>query len=480
MWAYRRFRDAPRVLTREELYKVGLSMLRRCKKNVVAVSTVGREDSQNYFAVPGHEQEKMYYEQLFRIVQQNQHRVRGELAVRRYMDLADVNKCEEAISLLLYGAGIEIFDSDIQLEFLIRDDEEVLLGFEERRELSHGIKLGNKRLAAALNDWINGQVKPWEGPQGAGEGGAPAGEKEKRQARFHRGNLQEMVAYITGRRERTGKNVEPGSLIHAAGLLKKMGITDLFSATRDAFDNFDKWYPSLYDEEKSNACYTSLARFLLRDLFHGRPKLLDCGCAHALGANIFMEEGVEYWGVDASPKLIALAKARWRSKNFIDGDIVKVLLDREARTEDGRGLPKRFEVIACQGNTFDFFLGEPQKWFVLALFKRRLREGGILFFTQRSFTPDKKRVERKLPLGSEGHVAYNFEWAGHYTKLDVEVGSQPSGSVIQHPTDPKWLQAACEGLGFRRLTKKEQLLPEWFRPHGAEHPHDVYIFQLQD
>jgi hypothetical protein len=288
-----------------------------------------------------------------------------------------------------------------------------------------------------------------------------------------------MAAYIVGLREKVGKTIEPKSLINAAGLLKKMGITDLFSATRDAFDKFDNWYPFLYDEEESNVCYTRLAKFVLHDLFRGRPTFLDCGCAHALGANILMEEGVEYWGVDASPKLIAYAVKHWQSKNFVAGDIVKVLLDKETRTADGRRLPKRLDVIACQGNTFDFFLGEPQKWFMLTLFKRRLRKNGILFFTQRSFTPDKSRVERKLPFGDEGHIAYNLEWAGHFTKLDVEVGGQPSSSVIQHPTDPEWLQAACEGLGFKRLTEMERLLPDWFRPHGAEHPHDVYIFQLQ-
>src|ERR1044071_6573201 len=90
----------PRVLTREDLYEFGLRMLKRGRKSLVAVNTVGREDSPNFFTMPGHMQEKRYYEHLFRIVEGNRHGVGTPLAVRRYMDLADVNKCEEAISLL--------------------------------------------------------------------------------------------------------------------------------------------------------------------------------------------------------------------------------------------------------------------------------------------------------------------------------------------------------------------------------------------
>src|ERR1043165_2208899 len=400
--------DKPRVMTREELYRAGLRMLESGDRSIVAVNTVGREDSLNVFIEPGHMSEKEYYEQLYRIVQGNHHGVGRHLSVLRYMDLGDVNKCEEAISRLIYGGDIEIFDAPIQIEFLIRDDQEVLLGFAEERELSHGIGLTNEGLADALNKWIASKVKTISVPGSTGHG---AGRSVP--ARFGKKNLTEMAEHIRKRRDELNRElpegrkkvINPDSLINAVALLDRMGIEDLFDATAKAFDSFKHWYPNLYDEEQSNYCYKSLAKLVNNDLFRGRkPTLLDCGCAHGLGANVLSGEGIEYWGVDASPELIEIAKSRSSSKSFIVGDIVRVLLDREARAGDGRRLPRRFDVIACQGNTFDFFLGEPQKWFMLALFRSRLNRDGILFLTQRSFRPEEPKVERKLPLGNEGHT----------------------------------------------------------------------------
>src|SRR6266403_3925497 len=115
------FRYNPKVLNRDGIYETGLDMLKLANKTIVTVNTVGKEDSQTYVLHWGHEYQKQYFEELFRIVQKSRHGVGSKLSVIRYTNLNDRQKIEEAISLLLYGSDVKIYHSSIPIEFLIRD-----------------------------------------------------------------------------------------------------------------------------------------------------------------------------------------------------------------------------------------------------------------------------------------------------------------------------------------------------------------------
>lgn len=473
------FRNSPKVLDKDGLYENGVLMLKRARRSIVVVNTVGFEDSQNYVLDWGHKYQKEYFEELFRIVQKNRHGIGSSLKIDRYMDLNDIQKCEESISLLLYGRNIVIHDSTIPMEFLIRDDEEVLLGFPDENVLSHGFKLRGQSVAQKLNRWISIQsmsgrrVAEHSPPEGQAATSvppaAPAGFTEP----------QQLGRHIREKREQNRKPISDYSLIHALGLLEGMGVENPLDATKKAFDGFIDWYPDLYDQSACEFCYKALATYIKDHIQVDSPTFLDVGCAHGLGAEVLDMQGIIYWGVDASETLLARARQRLprRSNNFIADDMIKILL---ARSKNSNGLPSKLDVIACQGNTFDFFLGDLQKWFALTLFKSRLRSNGILFMTQKSFTKGETRVERKLPApGGIDTIVYDLEWRGDFVRIDVKIDEKHLGSVIQHPTDPQWLEDTCRKAGFKRLTDAQSNLPAWFGPRGGS-PYEVYVFQLTD
>src|SRR5438067_4948421 len=154
-------RHTPKVLSKDEIYELGQKMLQRGTKSIVVVNTVGKEGAQKYVLHWGHEYQKDYFEQLFRTVQKNRHGVGDKLPLARYTNLNDRQKCEEAISLLMYGSDVEIYHSTIPIEFLIRDEEEVLLAFPVNNELTHGVQLSKARdVCATLRRWIEDQSGP--------------------------------------------------------------------------------------------------------------------------------------------------------------------------------------------------------------------------------------------------------------------------------------------------------------------------------
>src|SRR5438309_1216112 len=61
------FRYHPKVLNRDGLYDRGVDMLKRADRTIVTVNTVGKEHSQAYILHSGHDYQKRYFEELFRI-----------------------------------------------------------------------------------------------------------------------------------------------------------------------------------------------------------------------------------------------------------------------------------------------------------------------------------------------------------------------------------------------------------------------------
>jgi predicted TPR repeat methyltransferase len=478
------FRFHPKVLDREGVYDRGVEMLRHAKRTVVTVNTIRKEHSQAYVLHSGHDEQKRYFEELFGIVQKNRHKVGDSLIVIRYTNLDDEQKLEEAISLLLYGSDVQIYQSKIPIEFLIRDDEEVLLGFAENNELTYGIKLWNRGMCASLNRWIQTQsgVLPTDLTENSKKE-LNSQSLPTRQRAFV--DAQGIAARVHEQQQITGDTVPDRSLVHALDLLAKIESNNPIEATKQAFDMFGDWYSALYQDTDYPHCYKSLADYLKQHLNNQHLTFLDVGCAHGTGSETLVNNGFQYWGVDLSEKLIRKAQEEGKHGKFIVDDMIRVLLDRKTRGFFSRGkspygLPDELDVIACQGNTFDFFLGDLQKWFALTLFKNRLRPNGILLVTQRSFTKEETQVERTVP-GPDGPVtvSYNLEWSGDFVKVNVRIGDKFLGSVIQHPTPTTWLVDRCEEAGFNILDPKESL-PKWFGPSGSRNPYTVFLFQASD
>jgi cyclopropane fatty-acyl-phospholipid synthase-like methyltransferase len=456
-WNY--IRRLPKVLNnRDELYGAGLSMLKDGQESIIAVNTVAKEDAPNFIDKEGCEYEQEYFAQLFRVVQRNRYGIGSTLPLLRYMDLNDVQKCEEAISLLLYGRGVTIRESDIPIEFLIRDQKEVLLGFPHDDKLEHGVLIrDNGNICATLTKWIEAQIESSPNPAGFTD-------------------PRELVSRI--KEIRTDERISHSSLIRAVSWLEELQIKDLFGFTKEAFDGWVNFYSNLYDEESCKHCYKHLADYIKK---HSRekkrkPTLLDCGCAHGFGANILTEDGIEYWGVDVSDALIGKANDRGKGK-FVTGDVVRLLLE----SKEVRDFPDKFDIIACQGNTFDFFLGDLQKWFVLTLFKSRLKEGGLLFFTQYTFDRDEAESPREVPGYFEPtpeKFSYRLVWKGDFLQVNVYRQQEYKGYVIQHPTSLEWLKTTCRALGFEYMKDTSEHWGDWFNPRGAERPYDAYVFKL--
>ena len=60
--------------------------------------------------------------------------------------------------------------------------------------------------------------------------------------------------------------------------------------------------------------------FLFKDYLRPGDKVLDLGCGNGRYLPLFRENGVEYFGMDFSEKLIELAKNKYPEANFITGD----------------------------------------------------------------------------------------------------------------------------------------------------------------
>jgi len=356
--------------------------------------------------------------------------------------------------------------------------------------LSHGVKLWSRDVCATLNKWIQDQSGVAQRQEPAleasdtketliviGANSAPKSEKAFT-------DPQEIGERVRQKRVAGANPIPDHSLIHALELLAQIRTKDPIDATKQAFDRFHDWYPHIYEGEDYRRCYKALAKYV-RDLTHKQhPTFLDVGCAHGLGGEILNDNGLRYWGVDVANVLIQKAREEGRHETFIVDDMVKVLLERNHAkhvfgTDHGSTyLPDELDVIACQGNTFDFFLGDLQKWFALTLFKSRLMPKGILFVTQRSFTKGEKKVERKLIIpGGEATITYDLDWRGDFVKLDVHFGEQHLGSVIQHPTNTKWLVETGEKAGFELLDTAEDL-GKWFGPRGGQ-PYKILMFRLK-
>jgi hypothetical protein len=463
----------------------GVRLLKAAKRQITVASTLASEDLPIFLNESPEENEarRKYYEELFSTVHRNRLNLRRPrpLVIRRFMDLTDMHKCEEAMALLYYGSDIEIHHSTVPLEFLNMDDELLLLGFPAGEQLLSGIRLYDRKMCEAVSRWLveheRGAQKNLRGNKKPERSAIDDTQQPQSSLQFTRPS--ELAAFVREhdlvqthyRKQRKFKDYENSLLINAAELLGDEAPSQICAR---AFDSFSRWYPHLYDQEASYGRYEALAHFIYRKIDSSSPTFLDCGCAHGEGAKVLHDHGIQYWGVDVSEELIKEAEVKQHPARFVACDAMTALLNQR-----GRDLPKKFDVIACQGNTFDYFLGPAQKWFVLSLFKKNLNKGGLLFFTGAVFDKRKPQDTRQVPSRFDGpprEVLFDFKWSGDYAQIDVKFEGKSQGSVVVHPTDRGFLERELQKLGFKYLKKNDHKLFDWYGPRGSN-PYYVYVFQ---
>lgn len=135
------------------------------------------------------------------------------------------------------------------------------------------------------------------------------------------------------------------------------GIIDLYSRRAEEFDR---------DRDKGLSERPWLDEFLA--LLPAAGAMLDLGCGSGEPiARYLIEQGRRVTGVDASPGLIALCRARFPEQDWIVADMRGLDL---GRTFNG--------LIAWHSS---FHLSRPDQRALLEVFARHLEPGGVLMFT---------------------------------------------------------------------------------------------------
>jgi SAM-dependent methyltransferase len=431
--------------TRVELYERGREILEGAKKEVTSISTIPGEETplqgdpdpriQNYFIA------------LHRLAYRNfLLGIDGGKNVRfvRYIDLKQADKCQEAFSLLYHGKDVEIWNSQMPVEFLTADERCVLIGFPSDTDgmLLGGVRLYGKKNCKVMVNWVQSHGSDATGVR-------VPGELAKQQGQHNDGSC-------------------------LCNIVKVIGDASPLESRGEKFDAISSWYRQLYegsDSEKRRDCYRSLAKAIGASKSQPRT-FLDIGCGPAFGADELSKNSVRYYGLDASEKMIMEAR-KAAIEDVYHCDAIGALMKIDPRASKFyREAPKKFDVIACQGNTFDFFLGPVQKALALYLFNQYLADDGMLLFTGHSFSKNTNGiVTRTLPGG--GDIRYELSWHGEYVTIKVLDGKgNVATELIQHPCSKPWLVDFLENLHY----EEKNLSLKWFGPNGEPDDYEMWTF----
>ena len=205
--------------SRDDLYRIGAKMLRKPKQHVTAVSTIRDEDFPSR-ASPSVANPliREYFIALHRISYGNRLR-KSKVRLRRYADVTDPDKCQEAMSLLYYGADVEVRLSKVPVEFLMADNKSILIGFPSNtKTLYGGFHSYDPQQCMAMSRWID-------------DYGSPAGAPPLRSPTA----LAEIVHRLTASSPHA-----PDCLCHAVAFLEDSSPSELIA---HQFDLIASWYP---------------------------------------------------------------------------------------------------------------------------------------------------------------------------------------------------------------------------------------------
>jgi SAM-dependent methyltransferase len=184
--------------------------------------------------------------------------------------------------------------------------------------------------------------------------------------------------------------------------------------TRDRYEGFAERY-GLFRGER-DAAEVAFYRKLFDE--NGVRSVLDCGCGPGLDLKLFVELGREAWGVDASPAMLARARANLAAL----GDAVR-LVEADFRELPGR-VGREFDAATCLSGPLLELPDDREAGRALASIKDVLRPGGILVLTQGTTDKQWRERPRFILARDDAEVTRLFviDYVGdgaRYTILDV-------------------------------------------------------------
>lgn len=440
------------VNDRKKLYSIGHRILNRANRSISVFSTLRGEAPERDAS-----DEVVHYRRALHLLamQSNQFGSGSKISVERYVDLRDQHKANEALVLLLWGQNVKVRYSTFPIEILIRDGEELLMGFPSEGVLVAGIHSSNASLIQAVESWISVHTRA--------ESGAP---------------ITSPLRLVQKRCEMLDAETSEDDLYAP---LEKLGVDDNYEESlRSTFDVFSS-YRNLYGREVSRF-YNGLRGELLHR-FSREPSIqfLDCGCGPAIGCEELVgnSEGnpkIVYIGVDLS------GEERFKKNQYIvidnyislvlEASLAKhrMLRKKIARTRKAIQLIQNLHMVAFQGNTFDYLLGYEQKEIVIRSLYDLIVPGGLLLVTGQSyFNNDGSLREEILSVdGKSLHI--KVKWAGTF------------GKILNHHMYPERLRETLNGLYINPMKMQDlvQLMSncgfsyfpgferEWFGPVDRE------------
>lgn len=158
-------------------------------------------------------------------------------------------------------------------------------------------------------------------------------------------------------------------------------------------------YAPIYDAIGQGAFAEVLVARLLAALPEPPRRALDLACGAGAAALVLAQAGVEVVGVDRSPEMLAIARAKARDRRlpvtFVQADIRRLPIDddslalpQNARRSSVVGRPSSFDLITCLYDSLNYLTGDDDLGLALAGAARLLRPGGRIVFdlnTQHEF-----------------------------------------------------------------------------------------------
>lgn len=158
-------------------------------------------------------------------------------------------------------------------------------------------------------------------------------------------------------------------------------------------------------------------------------KIIDIGCGAGRDAVVFVENGFEYTGVDASPAMLEIAKKRAPAAEFRRMDFFDLGFPDE--TFDG------FWAVAS-------FLHVPKKELLKLMLEagRVLKQGGVGFISLKQRTEMSEGVIQQKRFGATISRYFAFYRRNEFRKYIIESGLLQIGSSVFHEDDARgtvWL-----------------------------------------
>ena len=251
-------------------------------------------------------------------------------------------------------------------------------------------------------------------------------------------------------------------------------------------------YAPIYDAIGQGAFAEALVARLLAALPEPPRRALDLACGAGAAALALAQAGVEVVGVDRSPQMLAIARAKARDRRlpvtFVQADLRRLPIDdhslalpQNARRSSGVGRPSSFDLITCLYDSLNYLTGDDDLGLALAGAARLLRPGGRIVFDLNTEHEFERWDESDQLIHDDGGIlVYNRlsyapdEWLARGSIVwFVREGERWWRGEELH-TERAWsdaeVSAALAGAGLRLLARHT---PLW-QPAPADAPRVVY------